>query len=1105
MIISTFLRYTLASISLFFTALLVEAQPFVDSSSLLDPPITNQMTVYTAFSINEENGLADAIFSLSNTEIADWIDYSVAIRFNTSTGFLDARNGDIFQYNTNNALPIKFNTLYRVWLEIDLQNNTYNAYAQTDAMQTPQEILTNASFRKKDVSSLLYWSAIHNSQSHQNPLIVEDVVVVSAVGEYPDYIDTSDDDGDGIPAFKDNCPDTYNPLQTDIDGNGIGDACDSTSGNLNLALSFPGGSNGANNNVALPSFNITQLPITFELWYKPDVTQNYYATLWYNRGSKSNSGVQYDRWINTSKIKGVWNGASEVPDIAPIPGQWNHVALVVTEASKTIYINGIGYTETGSNFSNYAFDGITYLGFDNALPDRTLKGLIDEVRIWTSARSEAEIINTMFTPLTGEEANLLAYYNFNDQAEVATDITNNGFDGTINGASYVLSNIFDPMKIKVAKANKLNKFVNSNSVNNILMQLKIDVENQKNPLKIKELSFSTEGTTHLDDLEEIRIFQGENIPLYTSEHLIGVWSRSENLIVDLDYSLEVGTNYFWITAKIAEEANKGNLINVTPLALKITNGIEDYNIVPENISADAMLTVNPDAFVQNTKLPLSVITHTGATSVEGANFASFQQNAIMTYRGYQYVTYWNNVARVCIARRKLPYGEWKEIEFMDHTISPARASDNHYTISMGIAPNDGTIHLSYDHHNDPLRYKRSIKNLANDPENILWSAQSFGNKQNYLIAGSPIPNITYPRFIAKPNGDLLFEYRQGWSGDGDSFLWEYEAESSKWTYIGEYLNGTSINENAYTNGIHYDPLGNLHVSWVWRHTPNPLTNHDIYYAYSNDDGRKWYNADREHVGTAGTSPMGLNSPGLKVWTVGTNRGLINQESQAVDSKGNIHILQSYIADEQPNSTNFWGGRIDHGQLRHIYQDNKGIWRNDVIAPSGRNRSEIAVDANDNVYVVAGNYRIYFASAVDQWQNWTEFDVSESSLGMNEPLIDREALLNHNILSFVLAHVANDGHIIVPTYLLGVEEIGTSISNEADRKKLAVYPNPFQSSFSINSETPFSYTIYDLSGRILAKQKSAYHRALGQDLPSGIYILEIVQDQCMWQQKIVKRP
>jgi len=70
----------------------------------------------------------------------------------------------------------------------------------------------------------------------------------------------TDSDGDGIPRELDNCPDTFNPNQSDFDGDIIGDACDSDidgDGVLNDIDACP--STSADNLVDLTGCSIAQL------------------------------------------------------------------------------------------------------------------------------------------------------------------------------------------------------------------------------------------------------------------------------------------------------------------------------------------------------------------------------------------------------------------------------------------------------------------------------------------------------------------------------------------------------------------------------------------------------------------------------------------------------------------------------------------------------------------------------------------------------------------------------------------------------------------------------------------------------------------------------
>ena len=154
---------------------------------------------------------------------------------------------------------------------------------------------------------------------------------------------------------------------------------------------------------------------------------------------------------------------------------------------------------------------------------------------------------------------------------------------------------------------------------------------------------------------------------------------------------------------------------------------------------------------------------------QAINGKAFQQDGMVSHKGYQYVAYYDAARHVCLARRKLPDGSWNILRLMDYDFE---SNDAHNTISMGICPQDGTIHMAFDHHGHPLHYRVSRK--GTDPEAMTWEASLFGTTSSELEKGQSI-RITYPRFWQTPEGGLQFCYRQGGSGNGDRMLVDYDA------------------------------------------------------------------------------------------------------------------------------------------------------------------------------------------------------------------------------------------------------------------------------------------------------------------------------------------
>jgi hypothetical protein len=122
--------------------------------------------------------------------------------------------------------------------------------------------------------------------------------------------------------------------------------------------------------------------------------------------------------LNNDLTFGVGNGTgvndSQIQSFDSVTtGEWTHVAVVRNESGKTIslFVNGMQESSKGSANTNPLNSPmqITIGGVLN-----NYQGIMDEVRFWNIARSEADIQSTMNVELKGNETGLVAYYKFDE-------------------------------------------------------------------------------------------------------------------------------------------------------------------------------------------------------------------------------------------------------------------------------------------------------------------------------------------------------------------------------------------------------------------------------------------------------------------------------------------------------------------------------------------------------------------------------------------------------------------------------------------------------------------------------------------------------------------
>jgi hypothetical protein len=370
------------------------------------------------------------------------------------------------------------------------------------------------------------------------------------------------------------------------------------------------------------------------------------------------------------------------------------------------------------------------------------------------------------------------------------------------------------------------------------------------------------------------------------------------------------------------------------------------------------------------------------------NVTVFRKNSLVTHDGVQYAAYYDAARYVVLARRRLGSSAWT----VQRSQYQGRAQDAHNGISI-MADGQGYLHVAWDHHDTPLRYARST-----EPGALTLGAQQ-------AMLGRDEKSVSYPEFHRLPDGDLLFLYRDGGSGRGNLVVNRYRLAGARWERLQDKLIDGEGQRNAYWQA-HADRQGVLHLSWVWRESPDVASNHDLAYARSRDGGRSWERSD----GTPYQLPLTAASAEY-AQRIPQRSELINQTSMAADSSGRPYIA-TYWRDA--------GSTVP--QYRVVFHTGQR-WeartlplRKTAFSLSGGGTKRIPMARPQLLLAEQGGLLVFrdeergnkvSVAVIKDFQSfqWSVHDLSDAAVGAWEPTFDSELWKARGILSLFVQNVA----------------------------------------------------------------------------------------------------
>jgi len=261
----------------------------------------------------------------------------------------------------------------------------------------------------------------------------------------------------------------------------------------------------------------------------------------------------------------------------------------------------------------------------------------------------------------------------------------------------------------------------------------------------------------------------------------------------------------------------------------------------------------------------------------------------ITTNNMQFIAYYDKEHNMKVAARKLDSERWS------YKILPTKIGwDSHNYITMAF-DKEGFLHLSGNMHCVPLIYFRSSKP---------WDISTLERIPS--MCGTNENRCTYPKFMDSPDGELIFHYRDGSSGNGQEIYNIYDLATKEWRRLLDkpLIDGEGA-MNAYMLGPQVGADGYYYLCWVWRDTHLCETNHDLSIARSRDL-INWENL----FGQPLELPITIRSPGTIIDPVPVKGGIINGcQSLAFDSEKRPVV--TYHKFDENGNTQVYAARFEN--------------------------------------------------------------------------------------------------------------------------------------------------------------------------------------------------